>query len=281
MGRLPNLVIIGGLKCGTTSLHYYLDQHPEISMSKRKELHYFSRPDWRERTAWYEQQFAWMDAPVRGEATPHYTWYPHKRGIAERIHAMIPEAKLIYLVRDPIRRIVSHAVQLWAQGNRTPMGTFLQAPDWDRNLLVAPSRYATQLERYLEYFPSEQILVIDQSDLRLHRIKTLQQAFRFLGVDPMFATPRFDQEQNTRTEKYALTRLGMPVWNRLLGPAVRRLPEPARGRARKRLLRALSEPISTEPTIAPEVRPRLEALLRAEADRLRTLTGKRFASWSL
>ena len=53
MGRLPNLVVIGGLECGTTSLHYYLDQHPEISMSKRKELHYFSRPDWRERTAWY------------------------------------------------------------------------------------------------------------------------------------------------------------------------------------------------------------------------------------
>jgi hypothetical protein len=278
---LPNLLVIGGLKCGTTSLHYYLDQHPEISMSRRKELHYFSRPDWRERRAWYERQFAPMTTPVRGEATPHYTWYPWKRDVALRIHRLCPDARLIYVVRDPLRRLVSHAVQLYSQGNRRPMSELLAEPGWEGNLLVCASRYATQLEQYLEHFPADQILVIDQDDLRVQRRETLRQAFEFLGVDESFDCPRFDEEQNTRAEKRALTRLGLPLWNRVLGPAARRLPEPAREGARGRLLRTLSRPITSEPAIDPRVRPRLEALFRDETDRLREMTGKGFASWSV
>ena len=80
---LPNLVVIGATKCGTTSLHEYLALHPETAMSQTKELMLFTREDWRERTAWYESQFD--SARIRGESSPTYTMFPYLPSTAERI----------------------------------------------------------------------------------------------------------------------------------------------------------------------------------------------------
>ena len=278
---LPNLLIIGSIKGGTTSLQHYLAQHPEISMSARKELHYFDRDDWRERRDWYEAQFEGFDTPIRGEATPHYTVHPGVAGVPEKIASLIPDAKLVYSVRDPLERLRSHAVQRLAQGDRTPLSHYLRTWETEPNGVVHASFYATQLERYLDCFGAEQILVVDQHDLRTDRRATLREVFEFLGVDPDFHSPAFDRELNSRSEKHALTRVGDPVWNHVLGPAVRRLPERVQHPVRKHTIRALSRKITYEPVIDADVRPRLEERLRDEADRLRALTGKRFASWSV
>ncbi len=278
---LPNLIIIGAPKCGTTSLHFYLDQHPEISMSERKELRYFSRPDWRERREWYERQFEGFDTAVRGEASPRYTRYPDFPEVPLRAYSMVPEAKLIYLVRDPVDRTVSHWVQRVADGDRTPFEHYVG--EWDRpdNPIVAASKYATQAERYLEFFPRSQLLVVDQHDLKVDREATLREIFGYLGVKDTFHSPRFDEERNTHSEKYALTSVGKPLWNRALGPAVRRLPTALEDPVRRHAIRRLSRPITAPSVIDPEFRPRLEALLKGEADRLRALTGQPFASWSV
>src|SRR5689334_1125972 len=110
---LPNLIIIGAPKAATTSLHGYLKQHPEVGMSAAKELSYFWRDDWRERQAWYEAQFDFEDprVRVRGESTPFYAAYPFRKHVPERMHELVPDAKLVYVVRDPIDRLVSHWVQ--------------------------------------------------------------------------------------------------------------------------------------------------------------------------
>src|SRR4051794_37024426 len=84
-GMLPNLLIIGAAKAGTTSLHAYLDQHPDIGMSKPKELFYFSYEDWRERRAWYERFFR-DDTPVRGESCPQYAMHPAFPDVSRRVH---------------------------------------------------------------------------------------------------------------------------------------------------------------------------------------------------
>jgi sulfotransferase family protein len=276
----PNLLIIGAPKCGTTSLHFYLDQHPEISMSAKKELRYFVRPDWRERRDWYEQQFEGFDTPVRGEATPRYARYPTWDGVPERAHSLVPDARLIYVVGDPLERIRSHWAQQWSNGDRRTLDDALRGYERLDNPIVAPSRYATQLEQWLAWFPGEQILVIDQDELRRERRAVLREAFAFLGVDAAFDSPRFADERNTRSEKYALTRVGQPLWNRVLGPAVRRLPERMQDPVRRRTIRALSRKMET-PHIDAETRARLESLLRDEADRLRAMTGKPFASWAV
>src|SRR5947208_13622101 len=99
-GALPNLVVIGAQKCGTSGLHYYLSLHPEISMSKPKELNFFiAERNYPRGLDWYRAHFD-PTAKVRGESSPNYTAYPLHVGVPERMHSIVPDAKLLYLVRD-------------------------------------------------------------------------------------------------------------------------------------------------------------------------------------
>ncbi len=276
---LPNLIIVGAAKCGTTSLHHYLDLHPEISMSSTKELNYFIQPDWLERRAWYESQFDGR-ARVRGEASVPYTWHPVSPCVAERIEQLAPDAKIIYMVRDPFERTIAHWVERYSFGERIPFERRLR--DWRRpdNLLVCASRYATQLERYRRRFDPSQLLVVDQRELKSDRSRVLREVFSFLDVDDSFSTPAFEEERNTRSQKYAPTKLGYPIWNHSLGPAVRPLPPRLRDPLRRHLIRTLSRKIES-PTIDPVLRRELTPLYRDEADGLREMTGKSFADWSV
>ncbi|MBW1859762.1 MAG: sulfotransferase domain-containing protein, partial [Deltaproteobacteria bacterium] len=107
---------IGALKCGTTSLHYYLGLHPEISMSREKELYFFVKEcNWNKGIDWYRSNFS-GESKIHGESTPIYTAYPVYVGVAERMHGVVPGTKLIYVVRDPIDRLVSHYVHACEMG---------------------------------------------------------------------------------------------------------------------------------------------------------------------
>ena len=102
---LPNLIVIGAPKGGTTSLHHYLGAHPDVFMSRRKELGLFDREDWRDRVEWYERQFPDRPRGYAGESSPAYSMHPTVAGVPERIHELLPDARLIYLVRDPVERL--------------------------------------------------------------------------------------------------------------------------------------------------------------------------------
>ena len=154
--------------------------------------------------------------------------------------------------------------------------------DYERpdHRLVCASRYATQIEQYLEYFSLPQLLVLDREDLKSDRGRTMRQVFQFLEVDPDFHSSVFDSELNTRRDKRAMTGAGSVLWQRALLPAGRRLPAAIKVRGRAPLHRAFSRPVAVPP-LDPEVESGLRELLRPEADRLRRLTGKAFATWSI
>jgi Sulfotransferase domain len=150
---LPNLIVIGATTCGTSSLYHYLGRHPEIFMSKEKELRYFLQEvNWGRGKEWYEAQFANGATPVRGEVSPQYTRFPKFPGAPERMASVIPDAKLIYLVRDPIERIVSCYVdnRSTAKDDRCLREAVIEPAD---NLYLWESSYCMQLEQYLEHFP--------------------------------------------------------------------------------------------------------------------------------
>lgn len=110
---LPTFIVIGAMKCGTTSLYYALDAHPEIEMSDRKETDFFIRArNYRRGTDWYEDRFP-ASGQARGECSPNYTKAHLFPRVARRMHDLVPDVHLVYMVRDPIDRIVSHYV-----GNR-------------------------------------------------------------------------------------------------------------------------------------------------------------------
>jgi hypothetical protein len=276
---LPNLVVIGAAKCATTSLHEYLDTHPEIAMSRPKELDFFVPEKSRGRSLeWYERQF--RDAPVRGETSPSYTVHPFRPGVPERMHAVIPGARLIYLVRDPIDRIVSHYRHRVV--NHPHIGSFEDALSDPQHgpELTAYSRYWHQLEQYLEFFPVEQILVVDTDELSARREGTMERIFRFLGVDTGHRAPEIDRWHNPGSTHGRLTTSGQVLLRALnvaLGRrhalGVRQLA-PAWARSRFRL------PYE-RPVPSAELRHRLEEELRPDVEQLRQHTGLPLAGWSL
>src|SRR5207244_7638811 len=125
--------------------------------------------------------------------------YPAEGDAAPRIAEAVPGAKLIYLVRDPVERIVSDYVQQFATGHEhQPLEAALgdiRAPD---NWYVCPSRYARQVERYLAHFDSSRLLVLEQWELLNERERTLRRVFEFLDVEPAFWSPNFKPEIGSR-----------------------------------------------------------------------------------
>jgi hypothetical protein len=277
---LPNLVVIGAGKCGTTSLYHYLRAHPEISMSGMKELAFFVREaNWSRGIGWYQSWFADTSAAVRGEASPQYTRYPQLRGVPERMHSVIPDAKLIYLVRDPIERLVSYYVDRFARGfeDRALADAITLSP---ADPYTSPSMYGRQLEQYLPYYPLERILVVAQEDLLRRRRDSLREIFRFLGVDDSFDSSRFDRLKNTSRPKRRVVR--RPRWlPRDPSPAPwGRLPWRVRAQMKRIAYRPFTRPVE-RPTVEPDLRRALAERFGPDAERLRALTGKSFDGWSV
>jgi hypothetical protein len=286
---LPTFFIIGAAKAGTTSLHSYLDQHPEIQMSAVKEPNFFSGPPNgipypTGRVKSLEQYEALFDpgAPVRGEASVGYSNHPRRKGVAANIEALVPDARFVYLVRDPIARVVSqHRHRVAWEGERRALSEALGDLTDPLSPYLGPSRYMTQIELYLRHFPAERMLVVDQADLLADRRATLRQTFAFLGVDPDIDSTRFDEELNTESVHRAF-----PVfYSRLLGrdslpPLAQSIPRPLRRSLRRALERALWSPVEQAP-LADPLRERLAELFGEEVRRLRAFAGNAFASWSI
>jgi Sulfotransferase family len=283
---LPNFFIIGAPKCGTTSLHTYLAAHPEIHMSPIKEPRFFAEADpelpFEEprvgARAEYERLFD-SPLPFRGESSPSYSQYPRRRGVPERIHALIPEARFVYLVRDPIDRAVSHYMQRSAyEAERRPFREALGDLADPMNPYLCASRYATQIERYHHCFPADRVLVVDQSALRDDRVATLREVFSFLGADPDFESPVFAESVNVGYRR--LPTAYVAVRRSGLGRLVRRLPKGMHRRI-ARPVRSLLSSTAERPEIDETLQDQLREALADEVRRLRLLTGKEFASWSV
>jgi hypothetical protein len=277
---LPNLIVIGATSAGTTALYHYLGEHPEISMSREKELRFFLEEiNWGNGREWYESQFTNGSAQVCGEASPQYTRFPDYLGVPERMYSLVPGAKLIYLVRDPIERIVSAYVDNRSTGQEDrSLAEAVTEPAG--NLYVSESSYYMQLERYLERFPGEQILVVKQEDLLRQRRPTLRNVFRFLGVDESFDSPRFDKIRNSSRGKRRVE--NQPRWlsKNPYPRAVGWLPWEWRARAKRLLYSPFLTPIE-RPAVGEAVREALIRRLKPDVDELRRVTGMAFEDWSV
>lgn len=274
-GALPNLVVIGGMKCGTTSLHMYLDQHPDIAMSRRKEISFFIEGHEDRGVGWYESHFD-RTVAIRGESSPSYTKFPQRGGVPARMHALLPDAKLIYLLRDPIERTVSHYLHEFLRGReRRSLADALRS--FSDNPYVDPSRYHMQLERYLAHYPLSQILILTTEELRDDRQEMLERAIDFIGAAPF----RFDvlSEANVSERRGQSNRLGRLLESPRGKRLGRRLPRPAVELA-KLVNTRLSKRVQ-RPTLDAGTRGELGAFLGSDVSRLRALTGLPFEDWSL
>ena len=279
---LPNLIIIGAMKCGTSALHHYLSLHPEISMSKEKELNFFIRErNWEKGIAWYESNFT-GEAKIYGESSPDYTNYPLLSGVPQAMHSLIPDAKLIYMVRDPVERIISQYMHnRWSGIETRNISEALRGAagvPMEETRYIRRSKYYMQLEQYLAYFPKSHILIITQEDLFKRRQQTLRQVFQFLGVDGDFHSELFSNLVHESSEKKGKNRLALLLaQTRELG-ILRRLPPPVRRPAEGAARFILTSKIK-RPALDEKLRQQLIEILREDIGRFREFAGREFESW--
>lgn len=284
---LPNFIVIGAMKAGTTSLYHYLKQHHQVFMPTTKELDFFAaESNWRRGLGWYRRQFsAASDAVARGEASPLYTQYPTHDGVPERIARVLPGVRLIYVVRDPVVRIRSH------YQHRVMTGAEKSPPDvavLENPIYLDCSRYSMQLERYLAHFPREQILVVTSERLRFDRRATLREVYEFLGVDPTHVPDVIDTEfyRTAGRRTYPPVVLWarrcanrhMMLQGRLPRAAVKKMLAPWATRCRTRKT-APASPEATEHLLSPGVRAELAARLSDDVARLRSYMPPDFDGW--
>jgi hypothetical protein len=283
---LPNLIIIGAQKCGTTALHNYLQLHPEVFMSKIKELNFFAKDTrastWAKGVNWYKTWFPKSNVSIYGESSPSYTAYPISAGVPERMHSIIPNARLIYMVRDPIKRVISSYIHSRRTGHYRGK-SFEQILEGQESLrLIACSKYYMQICQYLPYYSQEKILIVSQESLYSNRQETLQQIFKYLGISPNFYSLDFEKEYHqTQAKTHELTTLGYQLrkfymeWSAKSGLGIDQ-----RKKVSRLIFKVFSTPLE-KPIITNEIQRKLVEHLKEDVARFRELTGQTFSEWNL
>jgi hypothetical protein len=180
MSRLPDFLIAGAPRSGSTTLYRMIDEHPEIFMAKPKEIGFFS--GWHdEDLAWYEAHFADAGgAQQAGEATP---WYLQDHNAVDEIAQVIPDVKIIVILRDPVDRTYSHYWMEKVRGRAdASFEEYLETSD-----VLDVSLYAAHLSYMTEHFPRDQILVLFHEDLKNDPTGLYTDVCEFLGVDSAYA----------------------------------------------------------------------------------------------
>ncbi len=306
--KMPNFLIIGAAKSGTTSLYAYLKQHPDVYMSPIKEPKFFAVDEggivesvgkrgryvsksYVNTLADYQALF--KDArteKARGEASPPYLYEPEA---VRRIKRHLPDAPLIAILRHPVDRAYSAFLHQTREGLEVYDG-FAEA------LRAEPGRieegwaslyhyrtmglYAEQLERYYDAFDRDQIHVYLYDDLQRDAAGVTQDIFRVLGIDDTFLPDTLTRHNISGVPKNKLlhrvhhflkgsTRSGLKE----LGKRV--LPRSMRGNVKRQLVRTLREKNLEKPPLLPEVRESLLESYREDITKLQTLIGRDLSHW--
>lgn len=277
--RLPNFLVIGAMKAGTTSLWHYLRTHPQVFMPDVKEVMFFDpRHNWGRGIAWYESQFqgATDGQTALGEASTSYTKFPVVRDVPARIASILPDVRLIYVLRNPIERMQSHYLYALSRGKeRLPIErAFAEDPTY-----LDISRYGFQLEQYASYFSPQQFLFIDSRDLANKRVETLRTIYRFLGVDDGWISPIVDREFFRSSER----RMKPAMAQRLRRiPGLAAITQHAPRSVRTLARRLPAEPVDVDRAhLSDDVRQQLEASLREDVARLRPYMPDGFDGWGI
>ena len=287
----PNLFILGALQCGTTSLHAYLADHPAIFMSAVKEPTYFLdratlREMWPEREEsgfWRGEEYyleLFKDAagyPVRGETGTNYTKLPRVPDVSRRIADFSPDARFIYIMRDPIKRTISHYWHDFRRGEekRDILTAFRQEPHYRE-----VSHYAMQLKPYLDLFGRDRVKALTLEALNADPEAALSGLFEWLGVDPAYVPPSLSTRKHVTPQKLRVARGSgalerfrrSGLWDRV-GPKVPRW-------LRKTGRRLSQREVDREAVSTAQAVEYLRPLQRPEADALAKLLGRNFDEWT-
>jgi hypothetical protein len=268
---LPNFLVIGASKCGTSSLRDYLDQHPDVFMSTIKEPSFFGYRGARTRRfkvtslEEYEALFAAAGrASAIGDSSPYYM---SSELAADDIRRHLPGVKLIAILRDPVERALSDYMMQVRKGrvsrlDRDPSAGYLQA-----------GFYHQRLERYFTRFPRERIKVLFFEDFTADPAATMREIYAFVGVDPEFRPKLGVLNEGSFPKRLWLNRI-------LTSEPLTRLKRVVPGS-----LRAIGSSfrrwnLGARPSFGADDRRWLRDLYREDVRKLQALLGRDLSRWS-
>lgn len=227
--KLPDFLVIGAQKCGTTSLFVMLSKHPQLFLPSRKEVQFFSSPMlYPKGLSWYSEEFFSSCPPNRlaGEVSPQYMYSTE---IAKRVYEGLPNAKIIAILREPLDRAWSHYLMAKRRGQeaRDPDEAFTAAFGTDETDIDAPETaryfqfgdYERVLSEYLRLYRRENILILFQEDLDRQPATVMRQVYRFLGVEeviPENVGVRVHQSGEVRSKMLARLMSGESLFRKMM-----------------------------------------------------------------
>ncbi|WP_282063772.1 sulfotransferase family protein [Roseobacter litoralis] len=197
MSTLPNALVIGAAKAGTTSLCDDLARHSDVYFYHSKETHFFSF-NYDKGLPWYKSLFSPADEKIIIEGSPEYASIGQSEEIAQRIHAVIPDARLLYMVRNPLQRIASMYVQKVAD-ERSDMSFHDALRRWP---LIDGSLYEKNYRAFADVFGEDQIHVIFLHEYTSSKQAVLEEVTAFLGISRAQQLWETRAPKNTRDDKY-------------------------------------------------------------------------------
>ncbi len=287
MGRRPNLFIVGAMRSGTTALHEVLAGHPDVFMASFKEPAYFADPaelatdsavvaaaGYAGDLQAYESLFEDASGErYRGESSTHYTKQPRITGIAEKLGQYAPDARIVYLVRDPVDRALSH--YRFEVQRRYETRAALDALRSDP-IYLAVSDYALQIRPFIEQFGRERVYITSLEDLASNPATELIALYRWLEVDEGaggLTLPRRNAIDAPMTRAPRATQsLRKSAWYR---SAVRLIPKGARRAAKA----VVDRPMDESELERSEVRAFLADQLHRKIPPFEELAGREFTAW--
>lgn len=263
---LPDFIIVGAMKCGTSTLAAQLGAQPGLFMTTPKEPNFFSDDDvYAKGPDWYEELFAEASPDdIKGEASTHYTKQPTHPEALARMRQMLDQPKIIYLIRDPVARAVSHYIHEWTMGM---MPRDVERAFAEHRELVSYGCYADQIAPYIDVFGADNVLVLSLETMKKSPQQVLEQVCAFLGYT---GEPRWSEDRaqvNASADRIRRFPLHWLVFGNPVAAALRRalVPQSLRDRLKK------GRQMQHRPDLAPETRTRLEAEFTNDYNRLRTL----------
>jgi hypothetical protein len=267
---LPNFLIVGTMKSGTTTLGDYLAEHDDVFVPSH-EVHYFDNAqNYARGFAWYEKNFVGAERCLSiGEKSPSYSYDPK---VPERIRRDLPGVKLIWIFREPVARAYSNYWHAVTRGNENLDFASAVTREPDRIArdiyrgYVERSIYVKQVKRYLSHFPREAMLFLLFEDLVKKTKPTLERTFDFLGVSRKFElTP--DQKKSNVTYRPRSRRLEW-LARRAFGDG---LPY--------RVIHRINRSEKVYPPIDDQTKAQLRDRLRPHNRELAELTGLDLSAW--